>query len=201
MAPEYGGGSLTALPIIETQAGDVSAYIPTNVISITDGQIFLETELFHSGVRPAVNPGISVSRVGGNAQIKAMKKVAGTLKLLYSQYRELQAFSQFGSDLDADTKRRLEQGERIVEVLKQDRNSPVDVALQVAIIYAVVNELLSDIAVEDVKRFEAFLFEHLTANEMELLDRIKQTGVLSDEDSEKLTNAINRAKEKFANKA
>ena len=201
MAPEYGGGSLTALPIIETQAGDVSAYIPTNVISITDGQIFLETELFHSGVRPAVNPGISVSRVGGNAQIKAMKKVAGTLKLLYSQYRELQAFSQFGSDLDADTKRRLEQGERIVEVLKQDRNSPVDVALQVAIIYAVVNELLTDIAVEDIKRFEAFLFEHLTANEMELLDRIKQTGVLSDEDSEKLTNAINRAKEKFANKA
>ena len=135
LAPEYGGGSLTALPIIETQAGDVSAYIPTNVISITDGQIFLETELFHSGIMPAVNPGISVSRVGGNAQIKAMKKVAGTLKLLYSQYRELQSFAQFGSDLDSDTKRRLAQGERIVEVLKQGRNQPVPVEDQVCILY------------------------------------------------------------------
>ena len=133
----HGGGSLTALPIIETQAGDVSAYIPTNVISITDGQIFLETELFHSGVMPAVNPGISVSRVGGNAQIKAMKKVAGTLKLIYSQYRELQSFAQFGSDLDADTKARLEQGARIVEVLKQYQNAPVPVEKQVAILYAV----------------------------------------------------------------
>ena len=133
----HGGGSLTALPIIETQAGDVSAYIPTNVISITDGQIFLETELFHSGIRPAVNPGISVSRVGGNAQIKAMKKVAGTLKLIYSQYRELQSFAQFGSDLDADTKARLEQGARIVEVLKQNQNAPVPVEKQVAILYAV----------------------------------------------------------------
>ena len=137
IAPEYGGGSLTALPIIETQAGDISAYIPTNVISITDGQIFLESELFHSGIMPAVNPGISVSRVGGNAQIKAMKKVSGTLKLAYSQYRELQAFAQFGSDLDDDTKERLAQGERIVEVLKQDRNAPVKVELQVVIIYAV----------------------------------------------------------------
>ena len=201
MAPEYGGGSLTALPIIETQAGDVSAYIPTNVISITDGQIFLETELFHSGVRPAVNPGISVSRVGGNAQIKAMKKVAGTLKLLYSQYRELQAFSQFGSDLDADTKRRLDQGARIVEVLKQDRNSPVDVVLQVAIMYAVVNDMLADVALEDIKPFESFLFEHLSANETELLSQIGTSGVLSDENAEKLALAINRAKDKYKNKA
>ena len=134
MSPEYGGGSLTAIPIIETQAGDVSAYIPTNVISITDGQIFLETELFHEGIRPAVNPGISVSRVGGNAQIKIMKKVAGTLKLLYSQYRELQSFAQFGSDLDADTRARLGQGERIVAVLKQNKNSPVPVENQVCIL-------------------------------------------------------------------
>ena len=151
IAPEYGGGSLTALPIIETQAGDVSAYIPTNVISITDGQIFLESELFHSGVMPAVNPGISVSRVGGNAQIKAMKKVAGTLKLLYSQYRELQSFAQFGSDLDADTKARLAQGERIVEVLKQDRNSPVPVEKQVCILYAVTKDYLKDVDVADVR--------------------------------------------------
>ena len=148
----HGGGSLTALPIIETQAGDVSAYIPTNVISITDGQIFLETELFHSGVMPAVNPGISVSRVGGNAQIKAMKKVAGTLKLIYSQYRELQSFAQFGSDLDADTKARLEQGARIVEVLKQNQNAPVPVEKQVAILYAVTKGILSRVATEDVKK-------------------------------------------------
>ena len=142
---EHGGGSLTALPVIETQAGDVSAYIPTNVISITDGQIFLETELFHSGVMPAVNPGISVSRVGGNAQIKAMKKVAGSLKLLYSQYRELQSFAQFGSDLDADTKARLDQGARIVEVLKQNQNAPVPVEKQVAILYAVTKDILAKI--------------------------------------------------------
>ena len=139
VAKEYGGGSITALPIIETQAGDVSAYIPTNEISITDGQIFLETELFHAGVMPAINPGISVSRVGGAAQLKAMKKVSGELKLLYSQYRELQAFAQFGSDLDADTKARLALGERIVEVLKQKRNAPVSVGCQVAIVYAVIN--------------------------------------------------------------
>ena len=201
VAPEYGGGSLTALPIIETQAGDVSAYIPTNVISITDGQIFLETELFHSGVRPAVNPGISVSRVGGNAQIKAMKKVSGVLKLLYSQYRELQAFSQFGSDLDADTKQRLEQGARIVEVLKQDKNSPVDVELQVAIIYAVTNDLLSDIEVEDVKRFEKELGEYLVATCGELLKTIRETGVLSAESEEELKNAIERCKAKFKNQA
>ena len=200
LAPEYGGGSLTALPIIETQAGDVSAYIPTNVISITDGQIFLETELFHAGVRPAVNPGISVSRVGGNAQIKAMKKVAGTLKLLYSQYRELQGFAQFGSDLDADTKARLEQGARIVEVLKQNRNSPIAVELQVAIIYAVVNNMLRDIALEDIHRFEEELFEYLAAAKDELLSEIRNTGVLSPERAEELSAAIRHFKDKFLNK-
>ena len=200
LAPEYGGGSLTALPIIETQAGDVSAYIPTNVISITDGQIFLETELFHSGVRPAVNPGISVSRVGGNAQIKAMKKVAGTLKLLYSQYRELQGFAQFGSDLDADTKARLEQGKRIVEVLKQDRNSPIAVELQVAIIYAVVNNMLRDIEPEDIGSFETELFEYLTATKSELLSEIRDTGVLSPERTEELKEAISATVKKFTSK-
>ncbi|MBR2466937.1 MAG: F0F1 ATP synthase subunit alpha [Clostridia bacterium] len=197
LAPEYGGGSLTALPIIETQAGDVSAYIPTNVISITDGQIFLESELFHSGVRPAVNPGISVSRVGGNAQIKAMKKVAGTLKILYSQYRELQGFAQFGSDLDADTKARLAQGQRIVEVLKQDRNSPMPVELQVAIIYAVVNDLLSDVKVEDIKRFERELCEYLCATKSELLSSIVETGTLTDETTAELRDAIISCKNKF----
>ncbi len=197
LAPEYGGGSLTALPIIETQAGNVSAYIPTNVISITDGQIFLESELFHAGVRPAVNPGISVSRVGGNAQIKAMKKVSGTLKLLYSQYRELQGFAQFGSDLDADTKARLEQGARIVEVLKQGKNSPIAVELQVAIIYAVVNGLLSDIELADISRFESELFEHLRAAKDELLASIRDTGVLTPEAEAELKSAIIAFKEKF----
>ena len=197
LAPEYGGGSLTALPIIETQAGDVSAYIPTNVISITDGQIFLESELFHSGVRPAVNPGISVSRVGGNAQIKAMKKVSGTLKLLYSQYRELQGFAQFGSDLDADTKARLEQGARIVEVLKQNRNSPIAVELQVAIIYAVVNNMLREIPIADIHRFEEELFEYLTAVKGELLASIRETGELTQEATEQLKEAILSVKEKF----
>ena len=200
LAPEYGGGSLTALPIIETQAGDVSAYIPTNVISITDGQIFLETELFHSGVRPAVNPGISVSRVGGNAQIKAMKKVSGTLKLLYSQYRELQGFAQFGSDLDQDTKARLDQGARIVEVLKQDRNSPIAVELQIAIIYAVVNNLLRDVAVEDIHRFEEELSEYLVATKDELLASIRDTGVLSPEREAELKEAIIYTKNKFLGK-
>ena len=198
LAPEYGGGSLTALPIIETQAGDVSAYIPTNVISITDGQIFLETELFHSGVRPAVNPGISVSRVGGSAQIKAMKKVAGTLKLLYSQYRELQGFAQFGSDLDADTKARLEQGARIVEVLKQDRGSPVSVELQIAIIYAVTNDLLRDVAVEDIRSFESDLYEYLTSNKESILESIRTTGVISPEAEAELRESIAHCKEKFA---
>jgi F-type H+-transporting ATPase subunit alpha len=200
LAPEYGGGSLTALPIIETQAGDVSAYIPTNVISITDGQIFLESELFHSGVRPAVNPGISVSRVGGNAQIKAMKKVAGTLKLLYSQYRELQGFAQFGSDLDADTKARLEQGARIVEVLKQDRNSPIAVELQVAIIYAVVNNLLHDIPTEKVHDFERELFEYLVATKDGLLAGIRESGVLSEQSEKELRDAIVYCKEKYLTK-
>ena len=200
LAPEYGGGSLTALPIIETQAGDVSAYIPTNVISITDGQIFLETELFHSGVRPAVNPGISVSRVGGNAQIKAMKKVSGKLKLLYSQYRELAGFAQFGSDLDADTKARLAQGERIVEVLKQGRNSPIAVELQVAIIYAVVNDLLLDIDVDRIGDFQEALFEHLVAVGDDITTPIRETGVLSDEVEEKLKEAIIYVKNKFLNK-
>ena len=197
LSDECGGGSLTALPIIETQAGDVSAYIPTNVISITDGQIFLESELFHSGVRPAVNPGISVSRVGGNAQIKAMKKVSGTLKLLYSQYRELQGFAQFGSDLDADTRARLDQGARIVEVLKQGRNSPIDVELQVAIIYAVVNNLLTEIEPERISEYEKTLFEYLTGSCPELLSSIRETGVLSPESEASMREAILHVKEKF----
>ena len=197
LAPEYGGGSLTALPILETQAGDVSAYIPTNVISITDGQIFLENELFHAGVRPAVNPGISVSRVGGSAQIKAMKKVAGTLKLLYSQYRELQGFAQFGSDLDADTRARLDQGARIVEVLKQDRGAPVAVELQVAIIYAVTNNLLKNVPLEDIRAFEADLYEYLISSKDELLGSIRETGVLSSDAEAELREAIEHCKEKF----
>ena len=189
---EHGGGSLTALPIIETQAGDVSAYIPTNVISITDGQIFLETELFHSGVMPAVNPGISVSRVGGNAQIKAMKKVAGTLKLIYSQYRELQSFAQFGSDLDADTKARLEQGARIVEVLKQDQNEPVPVEKQVAILYAVINGVLKAIKTEDVRRYEKNLYSFLDsdADGAAAMQEIRSTGKLEKETEEKLKKAL-----------
>ena len=190
MAPEYGGGSLTALPIIETQAGDVSAYIPTNVISITDGQIFLETELFHSGVMPAVNPGISVSRVGGSAQIKAMKKVAGNLKLLYSQYRELQSFAQFGSDLDRDTRERLDQGERIVEVLKQDRNAPVDVAHQVCILYAVTNGYLKDVAVKDIRAYERGLYPFLDKNAFDVLQGIRTTGQLSAEHEAALKQAL-----------
>ena len=197
LAPEYGGGSLTALPIIETQAGDVSAYIPTNVISITDGQIFLETELFHSGIMPAVNPGISVSRVGGNAQIKAMKKVSGRLKLAYSQYRELQSFAQFGSDLDDDTKARLAQGERIVEVLKQGRNTPIDVELQVAIIYAVVNGYLKEIEVSDIGEFQTGLFENLKAVHGDILKTIVETGDLSKETEQKLAAAINDYKSEF----
>ena len=192
VAPEYGGGSITALPIIETQAGDVSAYIPTNVISITDGQIFLETELFHAGVMPAINPGISVSRVGGSAQLKAMKKVSGELKLLYSQYRELQAFAQFGSDLDADTKARLALGERIVEVLKQKRNSPVRVGCQVAIVYAVINGYLNGIAVKDVPAFETRLFEFLENKYNDLLVRF-ETGYFDPEDVETLKRALSEA--------
>ncbi len=170
----YGGGSITALPIIETQAGDVSAYIPTNVISITDGQIFLETELFHSGIMPAINPGISVSRVGGSAQLKGMKKLSGELKLLYSQYRELQTFAQFGSDLDADTKARLALGERIVEVLKQDKNSPVRAGAQIVIVYAVVKGYLNSIAVKDIKKYEAKLYDTLETHYNELLERLEK---------------------------
>ncbi len=190
IAPEYGGGSLTALPIIETQAGDVSAYIPTNVISITDGQIFLESELFHSGVMPAVNPGISVSRVGGNAQIKAMKKVAGSLKLIYSQYRELQSFAQFGSDLDADTKARLAQGERVVEVLKQGKSSPIDVEKQVCIIYAVTHDYLADVPVEKVAQYEAGLYARLDAQHSDILDTIRTTGKFEKDTEEKLSAAL-----------
>ncbi len=193
VAPEYGGGSITALPIIETQAGDVSAYIPTNVISITDGQIFLETELFHSGVMPAINPGISVSRVGGSAQLKAMKKVSGELKLLYSQYRELQAFAQFGSDLDADTKARLALGERIVEVLKQGRNSPIRVGCQVAIVYAVINGYLNDIPVKGVKEYERSLYELLENKYGDFLARI-ESGSWDDKDIEELKTALNGMK-------
>ena len=198
IAPEYGGGSITALPIIETQAGDVSAYIPTNVISITDGQIFLETELFHAGVIPAVNPGISVSRVGGSAQIKAMKKVAAPLKLLYSQYRELQAFAQFGSDLDADTKARLAQGERIVEVLKQGKSAPVPVEYQIAVLYAVVNGCLDAVPVSAIHDCEAALCEHLRIHQNELMERIAETGKLSDEDSELLDSAVRGFTAEFA---
>ena len=197
VAPEFGGGSMTALPIIETQAGDVSAYIPTNVISITDGQIYLESELFHSGVRPAINPGISVSRVGGSAQIKAMKKVAGPLKLMYSQYRELQSFAQFGSDLDADTKARLAQGARIVEILKQNRNTPVDVELQVCIIYAVVNDLLADVPVERIGEFESALFNYLTVQRPAILENIRDTKQLTKENEALLREAIQDCKAQF----
>ena len=194
-----GGGSLTALPIIETQAGDVAAYIPTNVISITDGQIFLETELFHAGIRPAVNPGISVSRVGGNAQIKAMKKVAGTLKLIYSQYRELQGFAQFGSDLDADTKARLAQGERIVEVLKQDRNSPVPVEKQVAILYATVHGYLKEIEVPSISSYERELYRYLDENAeaVDVMEQIRTTGDLKADTEEKLKAVLEAFTAKF----
>ncbi|WP_343252231.1 F0F1 ATP synthase subunit alpha [Ligaoa zhengdingensis] len=197
LSPEAGGGSLTALPVIETQAGDVSAYIPTNVISITDGQIFLESELFHAGVMPAVNPGISVSRVGGSAQIKAMKRVAGPLKLLYSQYRELQSFAQFGSDLDADTRRRLAQGERIVQALRQGRGQPADVALQVAILYAVVNHRLEELPAEQVPAFERELFSYLRDFCPAYIEEIHRTGDLSEENTRRLEDAIKACKRTF----
>ena len=199
LSDELGGGSLTALPIIETQAGDVSAYIPTNVISITDGQIFLETELFHSGVMPAVNPGISVSRVGGNAQIKAMKKVAGTLKLIYSQYRELQSFAQFGSDLDADTKARLAQGERIVEVLKQNRSAPVPVEKQVAILYATIHDYLVKVKVPDVSEYEKSLYEYLDndAAGAAVMETIRTTGNLDKDTEEQLKSVLTAYTDSF----
>ena len=190
LSDALGGGSLTALPIIETQAGDVSAYIPTNVISITDGQIFLESELFNAGVMPAVNPGISVSRVGGDAQIKAMKKVAGSLKLLYSQYRELQSFAQFGSDLDADTKSRLALGERIVAVLKQSNNAPVEVAHQVCIIYAVTNGYLKNIELDTIPEFERRLFEFMDNRHEEVLTAIRTSGKLEKDTEEALKAAL-----------
>ncbi len=191
--PAYGGGSITALPLIETQAGDVSAYIPTNVISITDGQIFLETELFHAGVMPAINPGISVSRVGGSAQLKGMKKVSGELKLLYSQYRELQAFAQFGSDLDADTKARLALGERIVQVLKQGRNAPVRPGAQIAIVYAVINGYLNDTPVKSVKDYEEKLYELLESKYNDFLVRV-ESGSWNEEDVEELKTALEEMK-------
>jgi len=193
VAPEYGGGSITALPIIETQAGDVSAYIPTNVISITDGQIFLETELFHSGIMPAINPGISVSRVGGSAQLRGMKKVSGELKLIYSQYRELQSFAQFGSDLDADTKSRLALGERIVEVLKQGRNSPIRVGCQVAIVYAAVKGYLNSVKVEDVHEYESRLFAKLVNEKGDWLNRI-ESGIYDTAEEEELKSVLKELK-------
>ena len=197
LSPELGGGSLTALPIIETQAGDVSAYIPTNVISITDGQIFLETELFNSGIMPAVNPGISVSRVGGDAQIKAMKQVAGSLKLLYSQYRELQSFAQFGSDLDADTKARLALGERIVAVLKQKNGTPKEVAQQVCILYAVTHGYLTRIDVEKIPEFEKQLEEHMDLRYPQVLETIRSTGKLDTDTERTLQKALEELEAQF----
>ena len=197
LSDELGGGSLTALPIIETQAGDVSAYIPTNVISITDGQIFLESELFNAGIMPAVNPGISVSRVGGDAQIKAMKKVSGSLKLLYSQYRELQSFAQFGSDLDADTKARLAQGERIVAVLKQSNNAPVEVAHQVCILYAVTHGYLKDISVDKIPEFELRLYEFMDNRHGDILTAIRASGKLESDTEEALKAALSELLKEF----
>ncbi len=197
MSEEYGGGSLTALPIIETQAGDVSAYIPTNVISITDGQIYLETEMFNSGFRPAINAGLSVSRVGGAAQIKAMKKIAAPIRTELAQYRELASFAQFGSELDADTKEKLAQGERIKEVLKQPQYQPMPVQYQVIIIYAVTRKYLLDIAVEDIIRFEKEFFEFLDTKYPEVPRSIADTKVISDETEDTLKKAIEEFKQGF----
>ena len=197
MSDEYGGGSLTALPIIETQAGDVSAYIPTNVISITDGQIYLETEMFNSGFRPAVNAGLSVSRVGGAAQIKAMKKIAAPIRTELAQYRELASFAQFGSELDADTKEKLAQGERIKEVLKQPQYQPMPVQYQVIIIYAVTKRFLLDVPVEDITRFEKEFFDYLDTKHPEIPAAIADEKVISDETEEKLVKALNDFKAEF----
>ena len=197
MNKDYGGGSLTALPIIETQAGDVSAYIPTNVISITDGQIYLETEMFNSGFRPAINAGLSVSRVGGSAQIKAMKKIAGPIRLELAQYRELAAFSQFGSELDADTKERLAQGERIREMLKQPQYKPMPVEYQIIIIYAATKKYLLDIPVEDVLRFESELFEYVDTKYPEIPESIRKDKEMKPEIEEKLVKAIEDFKKNF----
>ncbi|MCI5853223.1 MAG: F0F1 ATP synthase subunit alpha [Clostridiales bacterium] len=197
LSDELGGGSITALPIIETQAGDVSAYIPTNVISITDGQIYLETELFFTGQRPAVNAGISVSRVGGNAQIKAMKKVASSVKLELAQYRELASFSQFGSDVDADTKARLDHGQVLMEILKQPQYQPIPVEKQVMIIYAAVNHVLDDIEVEQVKEFEHKLFEFMDTQYPHVGKAIRTEGVISEETEKDLKEAVELCKKEF----
>ncbi len=197
LSKERGGGSLTALPIIETQAGDVTTYIPTNVISITDGQIFLESELFHAGVRPAVNPGISVSRVGGDAQIKAMKQVAGRIRLELAQYRELEAFAQFGSELDKETQERLEQGERIVEILKQGQHVPMPVEKQVIIIYAVINKYLADVEIESIAEFETGLLKFMDEQYPEIVESIATTGEIKEEIEPKLREAIEKFKEQF----
>ena len=198
LSDELGGGSLTALPIIETQAGDVSAYIPTNVISITDGQIYLETEMFNAGFRPAVNAGLSVSRVGGSAQIKAMKKIAAPIRVELAQFRELASFAQFGSELDADTKEKLAQGERIREVLKQPQYAPVPVEYQVIILYAATRKHLLDIPTEKVLEFEEALFEYIKTKYPEIPESIKETRVLSDEAEQKLIQAIGECKAKFS---
>ena len=197
LSDKLGGGSLTALPIIETQAGDVSAYIPTNVISITDGQIFLETEMFNAGFRPAINAGLSVSRVGGSAQIKAMKKIAGTIRTDLAQYRELASFAQFGSDLDADTKERLAQGERIKEMLKQPQYQPMPVEYQVIIIYAAVKKLILDIPTEDILRFEQGLFDYINTKYPEIPESIKTEKVLTEANEELLKKAIDEYKKEF----
>jgi F-type H+-transporting ATPase subunit alpha len=190
LSDSHGGGSLTALPVIETQAGDVSAYIPTNVISITDGQIYLESDLFYSNVRPAINPGISVSRVGGNAQIKAMKQVAGRLRLDYAQYRELEAFAQFGSDLDQATQRQLARGQRIVEVLKQPQYQPMAVEKQIAIIYAVTNGYLDDVDIRGVRQWERDFHEFLDAKKPAVLQAIRKQRALDDKLIGELKTAI-----------
>ncbi|MDY5845580.1 MAG: F0F1 ATP synthase subunit alpha, partial [Bariatricus sp.] len=197
LSDSLGGGSLTALPIIETQAGDVSAYIPTNVISITDGQIYLETEAFNAGFRPAINAGLSVSRVGGSAQIKAMKKIAGTIRTDLAQYRELAAFAQFGSELDADTAERLAQGERVREILKQPQYQPMPVEYQIIIIYAAVKKLILDIPVEDVLRFEKGLFEFIDTKYPEIPESIRNQKVMTEETEEALKKAISEFKEEF----
>ena len=197
LSDKLGGGSLTALPIIETQAGDVSAYIPTNVISITDGQIYLETEMFNSGFRPAVNAGLSVSRVGGAAQIKAMKKIAGTIRIDLAQYRELAAFSQFGSDLDSDTREKLAQGERVREILKQPQYKPMPVEYQIIIIYAATRKYLLDVAIEDIQTFEKELFEFIDTKYSEIPAQIKETKVLSEENEQALIKAIEEFKQEF----
>ncbi len=194
---ELGGGSLTALPIIETQAGDVSAYIPTNVISITDGQIYLETDLFYSGVRPAINVGLSVSRVGGNAQIKAMKQVAGRLRLDLAQYREMAAFAQFGSELDKATQAQLAKGERMVELLKQGQYEPVEVGRQIVTIYAGVNSFIDDIPIEECKRFETELLQFIEGNYADLISKIEKEKQISEEIENKLKDVINEFKTGF----